>query len=413
MMEVIAAKSERRPPSLLNARRWCLQPDQWEKHPDGETETLIGGVKINAQKAFAEGGQLADLASGFIDEDANQKEQKSVLSTLRTQTEFLVSKPIARDVEKGNWSFAQLRTAPTKVYIVVPPHQSQDKHRWLRMLITSALCEHLRPGPYRTLFILDEFRASIGNLQIVNDFWSLVRGCGVSFMPVCQSALQLEKLFGTEWENYAAQSGAVVTIGAPGDLKTAKWMSERAGQTTEYRQGWNEGEGTSAGGVSSSIGETVSETEKAFKTPNELMSMLPGTGRIWTPGEGTKSIPFYAREYWKCRELQGLYDPNPYVEGVAAQSFVSARASASVPSSGARPWGAAPSNPVPVNGVAPPARDPENLPRMSRNAKLFTWAMFIAAALMYFLVPEHPSATASKPVSSQSTAKAPAQHHHR
>jgi type IV secretion system protein VirD4 len=328
MMEVITAKREGRPPSLLNARRWCLQPDEWEEVPPikkGKTEVpqeprLVKGARLNAQKAMAEGGQLADLAAGFADQGANQKEMKSIVGTLRTQTEFLVSNPIARDVEKGNWSFAQLKEKPTTVYIVVPPKQLQDKRRWLRMLVTSALCDHDLPGPFKTLFILDEFRASIGNLQIVNDFWSLVRGFGVQFMPICQSATQLKKLFGEEWENYAAQAGAVATIGSVGDLTTAKWLSERAGTVTEFRKSRNEGESVNVQGIGSSTGESISEAEKAFKTANELMSLPVGTGMIWTPGEGTKSIPFYARPYFKCPDINPLVDPNPYAPDAATSS---------------------------------------------------------------------------------------------
>lgn len=60
-------------------------------------------------------------------------------------------------------------------------------------MVTAALHEHLKPGPCKTLFIFDEFRLSVGKLAIVNDFWALVRGYGVQFMPVCQSVTQLKK----------------------------------------------------------------------------------------------------------------------------------------------------------------------------------------------------------------------------
>ena len=39
-------------------------------------------------------------------------------------------------------------------------------------------------GPMSTLFILDEFRAAVGKMQIVSDMWSLVRGYGVQLMPI-------------------------------------------------------------------------------------------------------------------------------------------------------------------------------------------------------------------------------------
>lgn len=346
MMEVIAAKRETRAPSMLEARRWCLQPDLYELHPDGETESLIAGVRLNAQKAMAEGGQLADLAGGFADENANQKETKSILSTLRTQTEFLISNPIARDVAKGNWSFAQLKERPTTVFIVLPPKQLHDKRRWTRLLITSALHAHLHPGPYKTLFILDEFRTTIGHLQIVNDFWSLVRGYGVQFMPVCQSITQLQHLFKEEWPNYAGQAGAVATIGAPGEDVTAAWMSKQGGNKTIVVEGWNEGESANPQGTGSSSGENRSQMARPVMLPQEIRSMLPGTGIIWLSGEGERLFPYFAPEYRDRPEIfPALIDPNPYHDAAAW-------------------WGSA----APTSSPSPAAPF-----EYSRAAKLFLW----------------------------------------
>jgi type IV secretion system protein VirD4 len=68
-----------------------------------------------------------------------------------------------------------------------------------------------------------------GKLSIIEDVWSVVRGYGIQLMPILQSATQLKNLYGDAWENFAAQARAIVTIGPPGDLLTAKWMSERWG----------------------------------------------------------------------------------------------------------------------------------------------------------------------------------------
>jgi hypothetical protein len=165
-------------------------------------------------------------------------------------------------------------------------------------------------------------------LQIVNDFWALVRGYGVQFLPVCQSVLQLRALFKDEWENYAGQAGVVVTIGPPGDTVTAEWMSKRSGTTTIWQEGWSEGEGTGGQGMTTNLGESRSQVERAFMLPQELMSMKLGTGRIWPSGHGDISIPFFAPNYWQRRELRGLIDPNPYFEG-GASAGGTARAAAS------------------------------------------------------------------------------------
>jgi hypothetical protein len=135
---------------------------------------------------------------------------------------------------------------------------------------------------------------------------------------VCQSALHLKALFKEEWEIYACQAGCVATIGPPNDRPTAEWMSARAGRASEARMSQNEGQGVTVQGISTSDGTTISQADVAFKTPEELMSIPVGTGRIWTPGRGNTSIPFYAPNYWKLKKVRGLIDDNPLYNGPKA-----------------------------------------------------------------------------------------------
>ena len=50
--------------------------------------------------------------------------------------------------------------------------------------------------------------------------------------------------------------------------------------------------------------------------PQELMDISPGHGLMWLPGMGTRSIPFFAPNYWKRRApwVQRV-KPNPYQSG--------------------------------------------------------------------------------------------------
>jgi type IV secretion system protein VirD4 len=368
MWEVMQAKIEARPPSLAKARQFICERDEWEETPPvklgknmvPQPPRQVKGLKVNCELMAREGGeQIAGLVSRFL-RDHGKNELSGIQSTFATQTEFLLSKPIARDLEKGNWSFAQLRERPTTVSIILPPQEIKDKRRWTRLLVTCALCEHLKPGPVGTLFILDEFRVAVGHLEIINNFWSLVRGFGVQFLVVCQSAVQLKALFKDEWEIYAGQAGVVATLGAPGDMMTARWMSERAGTLMENRTSQNEGQGVNTQGMSLSSGETVSQTETAFKSPQELMSIKVGTGRIWTPGRGNTSIPFFAPNYWKQPHIKPLIDPNPYHP---------APASAPPPAAVL---------PVMKTGTAPP---PNAMYRRVAMGVMFGAAVFVAASI--------------------------------
>ena len=252
----------------------------------------------------------------------------------------MLSDAMKRDMEKQGTDFRQLRQRPTTIYVVMDPEEISRKRRWTRVVIASALGAHFTPGPVNTLFILDEFRAAVGKMQIISDMWSLVRGYGVQLMPILQSSLQLQALFKEEWENYVAQAGLVATLGPAGDLFTAKWMSERCGVDTILQTGFNLGDGintgdgastgsgTTGGGASSNQGNSFNsgrsrnggisyqQTERRVLLPQEIMNIRAGHGLIWLPGMGTRTIPFFAPNYYKRRApwVQHVR-PNPYYSG--------------------------------------------------------------------------------------------------
>jgi type IV secretion system protein VirD4 len=318
MWEVITAKQERRAPSLFNVRQMLTEADQYEDYtaPDGKTrQRLVKGLTLTATQMVEQGGEvIASLAGRFVREHG-KGELSGIQSTASTQTEWLLSQPMRDDLEKPNGAnLAQLRDRPTTVYVILPASEISRKRRWTRVVISAALREHFRPGAVRTLFILDEFYAALGHLKIIEDVWSLVRGYGIQLMPVVQSATQLKALYKDTWENFWGQAGAVATIGPPGDPTTANFMAEKSGKTTVVQEGWNSGDSTNMQGASMSEGVSYQQIERPFLLPQELMDMPVGTGRIWTPGKGTTSIPFFAPNFWKRKELRGLYDPNPYYQ---------------------------------------------------------------------------------------------------
>jgi type IV secretory pathway TraG/TraD family ATPase VirD4 len=166
MWEVIEARREGRPPSLFRVRQLLTEPDEWEHNPDGKTETQVKGLAVNAAKMVKEGGEIiASLVGRFLREHG-QNELSGIQSTFDTQSRFLLSPSLARDLEKNGADFRQLIKVPTTIYICLSIQQVTRRRRWTRMLITEALCEHFKPGDVNTLFILDEFRSSVGDLAI-------------------------------------------------------------------------------------------------------------------------------------------------------------------------------------------------------------------------------------------------------
>ena len=229
---------------------------------------------------------------------------------------------MAADLSKPGVDFSRLRQRPTTVYVMLHPLEVRKNPRWTRLIVSSALCALMRPGKVSTLFVLDEFRATVGNLPILNDVWSLVRGYGIQLLPILQSATQLQALFKDEWENYAGQAGIVATLGPANGLLTANWMSERCGVTTalkagvNYGDGVNEGDGLNDGSGTTGAGTTTNQgngknygrnrsggisyqqTEQKVLKPQQIRDILAGHGLMWVPGMGTKTIPFYAPNWW-------------------------------------------------------------------------------------------------------------------
>lgn len=328
--EVVRAHREHRPASLLNVRLMMTEPEEWKNYKDAAGQPkkkLVKGLKVIARRMVDEGSETIKSLVGRFVRDDGRDELAGIQSTADTQTQWMLADPFRQEFgRKDGVDFRALRRRPVTVYAVIPAEEITRKRRFTRVLMASALAAHFEPGPVKTLFVLDEFRAAVGSMNIINDMWSLVRGYGVQLMPILQSALQLKVLFNDEWENYVAQAGVVATLGPPGDMFTAEWMSKRCGVTTVMQagfnlgDGWNAGTGTNAGvghsglngssnrsrganfGNSTSGGINFQQAERHAFLPNELMDLPPGHGRLWLPGMGTRSIPFFAPNYWKRRQ---------------------------------------------------------------------------------------------------------------
>lgn len=343
MFEAELAARERRPFSMARVRKLFCEPEEWETVIEGgkRVRRQTKGITVNVARMIKEGSEIvAQLVGRFVREHG-QNELTGIASTFDTKTKFLLDPHIASDLEKGNWSFRQLRERCTTVYIVLPPDEISRKRRYTRLLLTDALLSHFEPGKVGTLFILDEYRAAVGQMSLVNDVWSLVRGYNLILCPIFQSALQLKTMIGEEWENWAAQAGMVATIGPPNDLElTAEWMSKRSGVKTVLQSSLNFGDTVNSGnaanagtassqqglstnagggynyGRNKSGGLSIQQVERRAFTPQQLMDMKAGECRAWFPGYGSKSVQIFAPNYWNRKAgWVSRVKPNPLRNG--------------------------------------------------------------------------------------------------
>src|SRR6202050_2646751 len=113
--------------------------------------------------------------------EADTNEINSVMSTARTQTGFLDSEVLARNMDASDFSFEELCQGNISIYLVLPPDKLQTYARWLRLMVSIAIRAVARgSGGSRlpnvsmpqgaaglpALFVLDEF-GTIGKLNAV------------------------------------------------------------------------------------------------------------------------------------------------------------------------------------------------------------------------------------------------------
>lgn len=175
------------------------------------------------------------------------KEASGVLSSVQSATHFLDVPDIEASLEKTTFSFHLLRRRPAAVFLELPPQYLQPLHRYMRLLVTSALRELVLKPPSTepeplpgddiiaqpwtpVLFILDEF-ASLGRLAPIEEAYALMAGYGVQLWAICQDLSQLKDLYGERYQTFIANAGVFQVFGSR-DLMTAEYASRLAGTST-------------------------------------------------------------------------------------------------------------------------------------------------------------------------------------
>ena len=136
-----------RAPLLENVRRMLCEAEEKEPLPKNATEEekkvggkLKAGLRFHAVQMIASGHpKIADLAGRYVKEGS--REIDGIISTARTQTEWLLSEPMRSDLRKNGVDWSRLAEKPTTVFVIVPASylDSQEGSVWLRLVIMSAL----------------------------------------------------------------------------------------------------------------------------------------------------------------------------------------------------------------------------------------------------------------------------------
>lgn len=122
-------------------------------------------------------------------------ERGSVLSSARTQTQWLDSDKIHGVLTKSDFTLADLKRKRTTIYLCLPAARMATHARWLRLMILQALSVMERtPGKPKlpVLFVLDEFPA-LGHMQAIETAAGLMAGFGVKLWTIIQNVGQLKQ----------------------------------------------------------------------------------------------------------------------------------------------------------------------------------------------------------------------------
>ena len=129
--------------SLKRVRMMLTEREQLETI-DGERVPVAGlryiaKMMSDAASQFPDHGgwQIASLASRFAAEFSN--ETRGIQSTLDTQTGWILSDPLAGDLERNGIDFRALKQKPSTVYVTLPGERLREHATWLRLVIAWAL----------------------------------------------------------------------------------------------------------------------------------------------------------------------------------------------------------------------------------------------------------------------------------
>ncbi|MDD3029384.1 MAG: type IV secretory system conjugative DNA transfer family protein [Alphaproteobacteria bacterium] len=251
----------------------------------------------------------------------------SVLAVAQAHTHFLDSNRIRQSLERSDFSFEELKSAPTSVYLILPADRLNTFDRWLRLLIQQAITVNARNVEKKPskpiLFLLDEMPA-LGRLPALEQAYSLMAGFGMQLWGIIQDLSQLARVYGEHgWQTFISNSGVIQYFGSR-DKMTAEYFSTLCGVTTveTHNFSWAVGKAisyatsmtfSSSGGSStdsttstSSWTRTsgVSEAQRQLAYPDELMALkrndqivfvenldpIPGQKVVWYDHASLKSL---------------------------------------------------------------------------------------------------------------------------
>lgn len=271
----------------------------------GEMEALLSLLETCenagfAPKCWSVARQLRDMG---------EKERGSILSTARTQTDWLDDPPVRRMLQRSDFRLAELKTRKVTVYLCLPSRRKSTHYKWLRLMIGLALTALERtpgkPVP-PVLFLLEEFPV-LGNMRPVEQAAGLMAGFGVKLWTVMQDLSQLREHYPKSWESFVANVGVLTTWGNP-DEATKDYISRKLGRTF-VRESVATGASLQSM-LHGAAGMREDLRDAPLLAPHEIEGVLDrDTGRMLVKAVGRDPFIVERALYYRDARFHGLFDP--------------------------------------------------------------------------------------------------------
>jgi type IV secretion system protein VirD4 len=162
----------------------------------------------------------------------SDNERGSVLSSARTQTQWLDSENIEKALSRSDFELADLKRKKTTVYLSLPAMRLPTHARWLRLMILLAITVMERTtveAKPPVLFVLDEFPI-LGHMDAIEKAAGLMAGFGVKLWVIVQNVGQLKQHYKDAWQTFFANCGVVTALSVT-DAETLETLSNQLGRT--------------------------------------------------------------------------------------------------------------------------------------------------------------------------------------
>lgn len=269
-----------------------LSSDEWLE--------LLAAMALNEHPVS--GPIIAGTANEILTIMENsEKEATGIISTAQRWTDVFKSIPLRRSLEQSSFSINELSEGNTVLYVIIPADKLKSHSTWLRLVTTTALKAVVRNPNQRVLFCLDEFYA-LGYLPEIEVALGTYAGYGITIWTIVQSLVQLQNLYGKNWENFIGNSAVIQAFGL-NDNTTTRYISELAGKVsvpTFAKKNMSTPTGSSA--------RPLITADEARRLSDAMLLFIENHGATVVP-----KLPYYEHKEWNKRA-----QPNPYYQRLLA-----------------------------------------------------------------------------------------------